>query len=83
MDEFGEINAFKSSDLVRAFFIPKEIDPTGFQPSLLSEQPTRLAPPVSTNIITDVEDIAHVTHFGPDRLGNVSLEGGFDGPILT
>lgn len=83
VDEFGELNAFKTSDLVRAFFVPKEVNPSGFLPSLLNEVPARLAPPVSTAIISDVEDPAHVGHFGPGRLDNVSLEGGFDGPILT
>jgi len=80
VDEFGEIEVFKDSDLVRAFFVPKVIDPSGFNTALLTEQPSRLAPAISTTIITDVEDPAHV---GPDRLGNVSFEGGFDGPILT
>ena len=83
VDEFGEIEAFKSSDLVRAFFVPKVISPSDFNVALLNEQPSRLAPAVSVDIITDVEDPAHINHFGPGRLGNVSFEGGYDGPILT
>lgn len=83
IDEFGEINAFKSSDLIRAFFIPKQLNQASFNTTLLNEQPLRLAPPVSTLLVTDVEDFSHVSHFGPDRLNNISFEGGFDGPILT
>lgn len=83
VDVLGEIEAFKTSSLIRAYFIPKVLDPSGFNVTLLNEIPTRLAPPVSTNLITDVEDFSHVSHFGPNRLNNVSLENGYDGPILT
>lgn len=83
VDSLGEVEAFKSSNLIRAFFIPKVLDPTGFNVSLLTEVPARLAPAVSNLLVTDEEDIAHISHFGPNRLGNVSLEFGYDGPILT
>lgn len=82
VDDLGEVEQFKDSNLVRVFFVPKAIDASGFNTALLTETPVRLAPPVSTNIISNEEDIAHVTHFGPERLNSVSLEGGFDGPIL-
>lgn len=83
IDGLGEIEAFKNSSLVRAFFIPKVLDPSGFNVSLLTEIPARLAPPVSTNLVTDEEDITHVSHFGPNRLNSVSFENGYDGPIIT
>lgn len=83
VDALGEIEAFKSSSLIRAFFVPKVLSPTTFNTSLLAEVPARLAPAVSNILVTDPEDVAHVTHFGPNRLNNVSLERGFDGPILT
>lgn len=83
VDSLGEIEAFKSSNLIRAFFVPKVLDPTGFNVALLKEVPSRLAPAVSNLLVTDPEDVAHISHFGPNRLGNISLELGYDGPVLT
>jgi hypothetical protein len=82
VDELGEIESFKNSSLVRAFFIPKVLDPSGFNVSLLNESPARLAPAISTTLITDEEDFSHISHFGPNRLNNVSFENGYDGPII-
>ena len=83
VDAVGEIDVIKSSRLIRAFFIPKVIDPLGFDVNLLTEIPSRIAPAISSTIITDTEDPAHVSYFGPSRLGNISLESGSDGPILS
>jgi hypothetical protein len=83
IDNLGEIEAFKTSSVVRAFFIPKLLDPSGFNVSLLSETPSRLAPPINNTLITDEEDPSHVSHFGPNRLNNISFEGGYDGPTVT
>jgi hypothetical protein len=83
VDDLGEIEAFKTSSLVRAFFIPKVLDPSGFDSSLLLETPSRLAPPISATFVTDPTDVAHVRHFGPSVLNNVSFEKGYDGPTLT
>lgn len=83
VDNLGEIEIFKTSSLVRAFFIPKVLDPSSFNVSLLSEIPSRLAPAVSINLVNNEEDFAHVSHFGPNRLNNISFERGYDGPILT
>jgi len=83
VDALGEIEVFKSSNLIRAFFIPKVLDPSGFDVSLLAEVPARLAPSLSVTLVSDEEDTAHVKYFGPSKLNNISLETGYDGPVLV
>jgi len=81
IDNIGEIEEIKSSNLVRGFFLPKVENTNGFDVNLLTLVPGRLAPAIDA--ITDTEDIFHVGYFGPNRLQNVSLESGVDGPPLT
>lgn len=80
VDSIGEVEEVKASNLIRLFFLPKAENPGGFDVNLLSLVPGRLAPAIAA--ITDVEDISHVGYFGPNRLQNVSLESGLDGPPL-
>jgi len=80
-DAVGEIEEVKASNLIRAFFLPKSENPEGFDVNLLNLVPSRLAPAIAA--ITDTEDINHVGFFGPNRLQDVSFEGGLDGPPLT
>lgn len=81
VDPTGELKEVKNSNLVRAFFLPKAENVEGFDVNLLNLVPSRLAPAISS--ITNVEDIYHPSYFGPNRLQQVSLENGLDGPPLT
>lgn len=80
-DAFGGLNQLANSNYVNGLFLPKFLNPIGFDASYLTQSPLRLAPAVSS--ITDAEDIRHPNYFGPSALLDVSLEEGYDGPTIS
>lgn len=81
LDDNGLLNQLKQSIYVNGIFLPKFANPVGYDVRLVNQSPVRLAPANST--ITDVDNIAHVNHYGPSKLIDISLEDGYDGPAVT
>jgi hypothetical protein len=77
-DDSGIIRALNGSKHVRGIFLPKALNRISFNVNLLTKSPMRLAP--ADRSIYDAEDVRHTNYFGPERLKNVSLEDGYDGP---
>lgn len=80
-DNNGIIEQLNRSIYVNGIFLPKFNDPVNYDTNLVNQAPLRLAP--ANTAITDPDDTAHPDHYGPSRLVNVSLEEGFDGPVIT
>lgn len=79
-DAEGSINVLKESKHIRGIFLPKAVNSLNYDVTLLRKSPMRLAPADSS--IYDPEDPRHEMFFGPNKLKNVSLEDGYDGPAL-
>jgi hypothetical protein len=77
-DASGNINVLNESKHVRGIFLPKALNRDSYNVGLLLKSPMRLAPPDRS--VYDAEDPKHTTYFGSERLKNVSLEDGYDGP---
>lgn len=81
VDDSGLISAFNNSKLVRAFFVPKVLNSDSFNVNLLKELPVRLAPPNA--LVLDTKDPSNLNFYGTNVLQNITLESGFDGPVVT
>lgn len=81
LDANGLLNQLKESIYVNGIFLPKFVNPVGYDVKLVNQAPVRLAPADSS--ITDVDNIAHVNYYGPAKLVDISLENGYDGPAVT
>lgn len=77
IDQNGFLNQLKDSKFVRGIFMPKFLNPSGDLSSSL-RVPQRLAP--SNPFVTDSNDPAFASNYGPSYLTNISLEEGYDGP---
>jgi len=81
LDKDGLLNQLSESIYIKGIFLPKFVDPVGYEVNLVNQSPVRLAPADVT--VTDVDDIRHVDYYGPSKLLDVSLEDGYDGPSVT
>jgi hypothetical protein len=81
LDTNGLLNQLAESIYIKGIFLPKFVDPVGYDVNLVNQSPVRLAPADVT--ITDVDDIRHPNYYGLTKLLDVSLEDGYDGPAVT
>lgn len=81
LDEQGLLNQLKDSIYVNGVFLPKFVNPVGYDVNLVNQAPVRLAP--ADPNVTDVDNPAHPTYYGPAKLIDISLENGYDGPAVT
>lgn len=81
LDAEGRLNQLNESIYVNGLFLPKFADPVGYNVNLINQSPVRLAPVNSA--INDVDNIAHANYYGPNKLVDISLENGYDGPAVT
>jgi len=77
IDQDGFLNQLKDSKFVRGIFMPKFLDRTADLSNTL-RVPQRLAP--SNPFITDSNNPAFPSNYGPSYLSNISLEEGYNGP---
>jgi hypothetical protein len=81
VDGDGFYEDLNSSKFVRGVFLPKALDPINFNAGALLKAPARLAP--SDVTVTDPTSPAYPANQGPAYLVNVSLEDGYNGPVIT
>lgn len=81
LDKNGLLNQLSESIYIKGIFLPKFVDPVGYDINLVNQSPIRLAP--ADVSVTDVEDIRNPNYYGPAKLLDVSLENGYDGPAVT
>lgn len=76
----GTINSIASS-YVRADYIPVSVGSSPFPAQIVNRTPQRLAP--ANPFITTVTDIRHISYVGNNKLSNIFLKRGYDGPVPT
>lgn len=77
IDQDGFLNQLKDSKFIRGIFMPKFLNPNADLNNVL-RAPQRLAP--SNPFVTDSNNPAFPSNYGPSYLTNVSFEEGYDGP---
>lgn len=80
-DPSGLLTDLTGSNHIRGLFLPKALNPQGFNVNLQYRSPMRLAPPDPNK--TGNIDPSNPLAFGPEYLRNISLEDGYNGPPLV